>query len=91
MGQPISITTSRDAKIPIEKEGLWQLKSDKLSPVFAFQNGDSILFDKESSNFVKRKSRSGKYEPITQLDMQTATYFATPSAKKLIEKHYNVQ
>ena len=51
----------------------------------------SILFDKESSNFVKRKSRSGKYEPITQLDMQTASYFATPSAKKLIEKHYNVQ
>lgn len=92
MGQPISITTSRDAKIPIEKEGLWQLKSDKLVPVFVFQkNGDSILFDKESSNFVKRKSRSGKYEPITQVDMQTASYFATPSAKKLIEKHYNVQ
>jgi hypothetical protein len=81
----------RRAQIPVEKEGLWQLKSDKLSPVFAFQNGDSILFDKESSNFVKRKSRSGKYEPITQVDMQTASYFATPSAKKLIEKHYNVQ
>lgn len=81
----------RRAQIPVEKEGLWQLKSDKLVPVFAFQNGDSILFDKESSNFVKRKSRSGKYEPIAQLDMQTASYFATPSAKKLIEKHYNVQ
>lgn len=92
MGQPISITTSRDAKIPVKKENLWQLKSDKLVPVFVFQkNGDSILFDKESSNFVKRKSRSGKYEPITQVDMQTASYFATPSAKKLIEKHYNVQ
>ena len=91
-GSSISVNTPRYAKVPIEKEGLWQLKSDKLVPVFVFQkNGDSILFDKESSNFVKRKSRSGKYEPITQVDMQTASYFATPSAKKLIEKHYNVQ
>ena len=88
----ILLDVPRRAQIPIEKEGLWQLKSDKLVPVFVFQkNGDSILFDKESSNFVKRKSRSGKYEPITQVDMQTASYFATPSAKKLIEKHYNVQ
>ena len=50
-GSSIPVDAPRYAKVPVEKKGLWQLKSDKLVPVFVFQkNGDSILFDKESSN-----------------------------------------
>ena len=76
------------AKKPIKPQGLFKLKSDSLTSIYTYNNGDSIVLDPESSQFVKRNNKTGKYQPVTELDMQTAYNLGLPKSKKLIEKYH---
>ncbi len=87
-GLGMDINVPAYAKVPIKPQILPKRKSNDLTSIYTYNNGDTILLDPKSAQFVKRNNKTGKYQPITELDMQTAYNLGLPKSKKLIEKYH---